>query len=214
MLSAYTKPTSSLLPLSNFHACFTAMAAYSQSCASYEVGLASGTLMGSRRNPFDGHVYLNLRDKAVCGGTVYAWRCCFIASTDEPPLELVLAMYRPQPNGSYLLVPGSHYQLQLFETFDTFTCRDVFLQPAEYFRVQENDVVAFCEDFNINRVQVYLSEPGTSVWRWDAGGCSESSISLSSSLTQMTDRVFMISAYIGMMYFFTGSTFILFFRSK
>ena len=173
------------------------MAAHSQSCPSYDVGLASGTLLGSRRNPFDGYVYLNLRDKALCSGTVYAWRCCFIASTDEPPLELVLAMYRPQSSGFYQLVPGSRYHLQFFETFDSFTCRDIVLQPSEYFTVQENDVVAFCEEFNINRVQVYLSEPGSSVWHWNAGGCSESSLSLTGTLTQMTDRVFMISAYIG-----------------
>ena len=174
------------------------MAAYSQSCPSYDVGLASGTLLGSRRNPFDGFVYLNLRDKSLCSGTVYAWRVCFIVSTDQPPLEIVLAMYRLQPDGLYQLVPGSRYDYQLFETFDTFTCTEVVLQPSEYFQVQENDVVAFCEDFNINRVQVYMSETGSSVWYWDAGGCSESSIyAVTGTLTQMTDRVFMISASIG-----------------
>ena len=174
-----------------------AIAANSQSCPSYDVGLASGILMGSRRNPFDGYVYLNLRDKSLCSGTAYAWRCCFISSTDEPPLEIVLAMYRPQPDGSYQLVPGSRYELQLFETYDTFTCVDIVLQPSEYFQVQEDDVVAFCEDFNINRLQVYMSEPGSSVWHWNAGGCSESSLSLTGTLTQMTDRVFMASAQIG-----------------
>ena len=153
--------------------------------------------MGSRRDPFDGQVYLDLNQKAVCNGTVYAWKLCFLASTDEPPLELVLAMYRPQSDGSYQLITGSYHHLELFDDFDTFTCRNVSLQPNQYFAVQENDVVSFCEDIGINRVQVYLSQSGSSVWRWDAGGCSESQLSLTGSLTEMRDRVFMISAYIG-----------------
>lgn len=173
----------------------------SQSCPSYDVGLASGVLMGSRRDPFDGYVYLNLEEKAQCGGVAVEWRYCFIPTSGPQPLELVLAAYRPLSNGSYQLVPGSRYHLELYGTFNTVICNNITLNPDQYFTLQENDVVAFCEEFNVNRVPIFLSEPGNSVWHWDAGGCSESQISVSTgTLTMMASRVFMLSAHIGIIY--------------
>ena len=42
-------------------------------------------------------MYLNLDQKAMCSGTVYGWRYCFDPDDGEEN-ELVLAMYRRQPN--------------------------------------------------------------------------------------------------------------------
>ena len=41
---------------------------------------------------------------------------------------------------------GSHYELRVSEEVESFTCRNVTLDPSEYFSVQEGDVVAICRD--------------------------------------------------------------------
>ena len=60
--------------------------------------------------------------------------------------------------------------------------------------MQENDVVGFCED--MDRFQ-YFERSGRSLWRWNAGSCSESSVSSSDGLSERDDRIFLISALIG-----------------
>ena len=149
------------------------------------------------RNPNEGFVYLNTNEVAMCNGTVYGWRYCFDDDDDEPPLELVLAMYRPQRDGTLRMVPGSRYHLRLEENFDSFTCRDMNLEPSEQFSVQQNDVVAFCEEMDTLRIELYFSKPGSTVMRWDAGGCSESRIMSTGIPSQRTDREFLLSAFIG-----------------
>ena len=150
---------------------------------------------GRRENPGEGRVYLNLNEVATCNGTVYGWRYCFDPD-DDMEQQLIIAMYRPQQNGTYQLVPGSYRQLNE-GFFESFTCRNITLQPSEFFTVQENDVVAFCEEVETSRVEIYLAQRGTSLWYWDAGGCSESSISFTGRPSRQRDRVFLLSAFVG-----------------
>ena len=150
--------------------------------------------MIERTAPRDGHVYLNLNEKAMCSGTVYGWRYCFDPDDDEEN-ELVLAVYRPQPNDRYQLISGSYYELTLGH-YENFTCRNITLTPSEYFTVQQNDVVAFCEKLMTPRVEVFFSKHGSRVWRWNAGGCSEQSITNSKMLHQSNGKVFLLKAFI------------------
>ena len=105
-------------------------------------------------------------------------------------------MYRPdQSSGTYSLVEGSYYELTIdSNNVDSITCRNISLQPSERFAVQENDVVGFCEE--MDRFQ-YFERPGSSLWRWNAGSCSESSVSSSGGLLRRNDRTFLMSALIG-----------------
>ena len=164
-----------------------------QSCSSSEVGTTS-TDMIDHSNPREGHVYLNLDEKVMCSGTVYRWRYCFDPDGDNNN-QLVLAMYRPQQNGTYQLVPGSYYELNLGR-HDSFTCRDINLAHSERFTVQQNDVVAFCEKIGSNRVEVFFSKPGGRVWHWDAGGCSEQGIRSTNVPSQSDGSVFLLKAFI------------------
>ena len=150
--------------------------------------------MIKRSDPQEGRVYLNLDQKAMCNGTVYGWRYCFDPDDDEKN-ELILAMYRPQQNGRYQLISGSYYELRLGH-YEDFTCRNISLTPSEYFTVQQNDVVAFCEELGTPRVEVFFSKPGGKVWRWNAGGCSEQNITNSKIPRRSNGRVFLLKAFI------------------
>ena len=105
-------------------------------------------------------------------------------------------MYRPnQSSGTYSLVEGSYYELTIdSNNVDSMTCRNISLQPSEGFAVQENDVVGFCEEMD---TLLYFERSGSSLWRWNARGCSESSVSSSSELSERDDQIFLISALIG-----------------
>ena len=48
--------------------------------------------------------------------------------SSDPPYALVLAMYRPQQNGTYQLVPGSYYQLTVDEKPDPFFVQIYYLR--------------------------------------------------------------------------------------
>ena len=170
-----------------------------QLCPSYEVGSTARNQNNQRRDPEEGHVYLNINEAAVCNGTVYGWTYCYGPDMHDPPYTLVLAMYRPQQNGSYQLVPGSYYLLRVWENpGSNFLCRSTILQPSEYFTVQENDVVAYCEPLNTIRVELFYERSGNSLQSWNAGGCSESQIMSSpQQLEDSTDSVFLLSALIG-----------------
>ena len=170
-----------------------------QSCPSREIGSTAHTnQIEQRRYPDEGHVYLNINEAAVCSGTVYGWRYCFGPDNNGPPTSSVLAVYRPQQNGSYQLVPWSYYLLTVEERPDPFLCRSTTLQPSEYFTVQENDVVAFCEVLNTQHVKLFYRRSGNSLQFWNAGGCSESQImSAPHQLTNRHNRVFLLSALIG-----------------
>ena len=168
-----------------------------QSCPSYEVGSSARNKNDQRQDTAEGHVYLNMNEAAVCSGTVYGWRYCYDPN-DDPPHTMVLAMYRPQQNGSYQLVPGSYYPLTIEEDLDTFSCRSTTLEPSEYFTVQENDVVAVCEPLMTLRVELFFRRRDSTLQLWNAGGCSESQITSSPlQLSNINDRVFLLSAIIG-----------------
>ena len=79
----------------------------------------------STRNPRDGYVNLNTNEVAMCNGTVHGWRYCS-GDDNEPPLELVLAMYRPQRDRTFRMVPGRPE-----ENFESFTCRNISLESSE-----------------------------------------------------------------------------------
>ena len=115
---------------------------------------------------------------------------------DRESQELNVAMYRLQSNGSYRLVEGSDYELtideRIDEQMDSFTCRNISLQPSERFSVQQNDVVGFCEEGDT--VEYYERSGGT-LLRWDARGCSE--LSPSGVIFNHRDRTFFLSALIG-----------------
>ena len=171
---------------------------FMQTCPSHQVGSTARNGNDPRRDSQKGRVYLNMNEAAVCSGTVYGWRYCFDPDGDNPPHVIVLAMYRPQQNGSYQLVPGSYYLLTIEEDLDTFSCRPTTLEPSEYFTVQENDVVAVCEPRNTRRVEVFFRRDGNSLQLWNAGGCSESQITSSPlQLSNRDNRVFLLSALIG-----------------
>ena len=139
-------------------------------------------------------MYMNLDQKAMCSGTVYGWRYCFDPDHDEEN-ELVLAMYRRQPNDRYQLISGSYYELTLGH-YENFTCRNITLTPSEYFTVQQNDVVAFCEKLSTPRVEVFFLKPGGRVWRWNAGGCSQQRIRNTYVPSQYDGSVFLLKAFI------------------
>ena len=172
---------------------------FMQSCPSHEVGSTARNQNDRSVAPQDGRVYLNMNEVAVCNGTVYGWSYCLGPDNDDPPYALVLAMYRPQQNGAYQLVPGSYYQLTVDEKPDPFLCRSTtFLEPSEYFTVRENDVVAVCEPLNTVRVEVFIRRRGNSLQLWNAGGCSESQIMSSPlQLSDINEQVFLLSALIG-----------------
>ena len=161
--------------------------------ASCPVGTTSN--FQSSRNPSEGYVYLNPNEAATCSGTVYGWSYCFDPD-DDIEQELIIGMYRPQQNGTYQLVPGSYHQLN--EGFyESFTCRNITLQPSEHFTVRENDVVGFCEEIDTPRVEIFFRQQGHSLMRWNAGGCSESRIAFTDIPAQQNNRVFLLSAFIG-----------------
>ena len=155
------------------------------------------TTDGARRDPEEGVVYLNVNKAAACNGTVTGWRYCFDPD-DDPQQQLIIAMYRPQLNGTYKLIPGSYRQLD--EGFEeSYTCRNITLQPSEYFTVQENDVVAFCEEISTQRIEIYFqtSRRSDTVSFWIAGGCSESTISHTEVPLERERREFLLTANIG-----------------
>ena len=171
---------------------------FMQSCPSHEVGSTAHNQNDQRVNPAEGHVYLNMNEVAVCSGTVYGWSYCFDPDGDEPPHAIVLAMYRPQQNEAYQLVPGSYYPLTIEEDLDRFSCKSTTLEPSKYFIVQENDVVAVCEPLMTLRVEVFFRRRGNSLQLWNAGGCSESQITSSPlQLSSINNQVFLLSALIG-----------------
>ena len=156
-------------------------------------------------NPSEGYVYLNLNERAKCNGTVRGWRYCF--EPDKSLEQLILAMYRPQVNDTYQLVLESYYQLRQEDgtSFDSLTCRNITLQPSEYFTVQEGDVVAFCEEIDTSRVELFFSQNGNRVWRWNARECSKSRISFTDRrVRSVNDRVFLLSAFIGKICIFSA----------
>ena len=148
-----------------------------------------------RRGPEEGRVYLNLNEVATCNGSVYGWRYCFGLKNDGQQ-QLIIAMYRPQQNGTYKLVPGSYNQLNE-GVVDSFACRNITLQSSERFTVQENDVVAFCEEVGASHIEVFFEQDGDSLKYWDAGGCSELSISFTGIPSEQENHVFLLSALIG-----------------
>ena len=153
--------------------------------------------MTENRDPREGRVYLNLDEVASCTGTVYGWRYCF-DDNDNPPQEMVLAMYRPQQNGTYQLVPGSYYELKVEEEVNSFACRNITLQPSEHFPVQQGDAVAICREDDTRDVEMYFSLSDRTLSYWDPGMCSESSIMSSSTytLSRRNSRVLLLSAFI------------------
>ena len=174
---------------------------FMQSFASSSCEVGSTTHNNNLRQiPGEGRVYLNTNETTVCNGTVYGWRYCFDPDGDNPPHTIVLAMYYPQQNGSYQLVPGSYYVLTIeeLEDLNTFSCRSTILEPSEYFTVQEKGVVAFCEPLDTLRVEVFFRRDGKSLMFWNAGGCSEAQIMSSPlQLSNRNNRVFLLSALIG-----------------
>ena len=182
--------------LQDVNDCKTVSTGLMQSCPSYEVGSTSTDMIQRSEPDQEGHVHLNLDDGAMCSGTIYGWRYCFDPDDDQDT-ELILAMYRPQQNGTYQLVPGSYYELRTSGDFSSFTCKNITLTPSEYFTVKQNDVVAFCEGLNTQRVELFFEQPGSSLWYWDAGGCSESIIRTSDTISQINNRIFLLKALIG-----------------
>ena len=168
-----------------------------EAAATCSAGTTSTTgLLGDTRNTRNRYVHINLNEAASCNGTVYGWSYCFQPFNDDRTQELAIAMYRPdQSSGTYSLVEGSYYELTIdSNNVDLITCRNISLQPSERFAVQENDVVGFCEDMD---TLLYFERSGSSLWRWNAGGCSESSVSSSGGLSRRNDRTFLMSALIG-----------------
>ena len=158
---------------------------------------SSSSIIDDRQGPTEGRVYLNLNNGTRTSGTVYSWTYCYSADGDPPPYELVIAMYRPQPNGTYQLIPGSYQELRITTRLgSTFDCRDIDLETSDFFKVQPNDVVGVCEPFDSGRVEIFFSAPDTFV-SWDAGSCREDRISSSrSSLAESQGTIFLLRASI------------------
>ena len=152
---------------------------------SFGAGLirASLPIISAIQDAVEGRVYLDLNNRAETNGTVYRWTYCYSADGDPAPYELVIAMYRPQQNGSYQLVPGSYRQLRITTPLgNSFDCQDIDLQTSEYFSVQTNDVVAVC----VARVDLFFFDPVASLSGSNTGSCSSNRISFILSSTQTT----------------------------
>ena len=116
---------------------------------------------------------------------------CFEPATSWP---IVIAMYRRDESGTYTIVEGSYHEL-IFEGLfvESPTCKNISLQPLERFAVEENDVVGLCEERSTYQ---YYEKLGNYLLKWHAGGCSESRVSPSGTITDRRDRIFLLSAII------------------
>ena len=169
---------------------------FSQLCPTYEAGF-TGQNRDRIRYPTRGRLYMDLEEGSPCAGTVYGWHYCFDPDDDSPPRGIVLAMYKKEDN-SYQLVPGSYYKLRVNEEVESFTCRNITLDPSEYFSLQEGDVVAICREVLVNNtVELYFELKRHHLRYWEPGSCSEASIeSLNSNPLRNFNRVMLLSAYI------------------
>ena len=91
---------------------------------------------------------------------------------------------------------GSRYELRVSEEVESFTCRNVTLDPSEYFSVQKGDVVAICRDIEADYLlELYFELQGYDLWYWQLGSCSETSMeSPNSFLFPRPDWVMLLSA--------------------
>ena len=171
----------------------------SQLCPTYEAGF-TGQNRDRIRYPAPGRLYMNLEEVSPCAGTVYGWHYCFDPDGVSPPYDMVLAMYSQTEDNPYQLVPGSYYELRVNEEVESFTCRNITLDPSEYFSVQEGDVVAICREVNKNNVVgLYFELQGHDLRYWEPGSCSETSIESPNNFQDLflkPERVTLLSAYI------------------
>ena len=169
----------------------------SQLCPTYEAGF-TGQNMYDREYPNLGELYLNFEEVSPCAGTVYGWHYCFDPDNDSPPRGIVLAMYSQREDNSYQLVPGSYYQLRVNEEIESFACRNITLEPSEYFSIQEGDVVAICREVDVEDVvELFFELRGHNLWYWVPGTCSETSIeSPNNGPFRRGNRVMLLSAFI------------------
>ena len=116
---------------------------------------------------------------------------CFEPATSKP---IVIAMYRRDESGTYTIVEGSYHELIFEGIVESPTCKNISLQPLECFAVEENDVVGLCEERSTYQ---YYEKLGNSLLKWPAGGCSESRVSPSGTITDRRNRIFLLSAIIG-----------------
>ena len=124
-----------------------------QTCPSYKVGFVGN---GNQRLGVPSSLYINSVDTSPCAGTVYGWRYCSYPTSGAAPFHVQLSMYREIPDNHYQLVSGSSYQLTVEENIDSYTCQDRFLDPAEYFSVEQGDMVAACWNSSASKVELFV----------------------------------------------------------
>ena len=171
--------------------CFSFLAplCWTQTCPSYEVGN-----LGGSDDPVQGPkidtVYIDAQNPAPCSGKVYGWQLC--THSFHAPASVQFSMYRSgDESDSYTLVNGSVYELTLRNSFSTYTCLDRFLEEAEYFSVEEGDLVAACWGQGNNRVEIFSLRRGRRLM--EGGSCSQSVIN---DPEQVVRRQISLSAYI------------------
>ena len=169
---------------------FPVSESWGQTCPSYKVGFVGN---GNQRAIFPSTLYINSVDTSPCAGTVYGWHYCSNPTSEDAPFHVQLSMYREIPDNHYQLVSGSPYQLTVEENIDSYTCQDRFLDPAEYFSVEQGDMVAACWSDSANRVELFAMN-GTRRRVFFGGHCVQELIDVGSSILRRF--TLLLSAYI------------------
>lgn len=169
---------------------FTVSGSWGQTCPSYKVGYVRN---GNQRIPASSTLYINYMDTSPCAGTVYGWHYCSNPTSGDAPFHVQLSMYRKVPDNNYQLVSGSRYQLTVEESIDFYTCQDRFLDPVEYFSVEQGDMVAACWSDSSSRVELFAMNT-TQRRIFSGGNCVQELIDEGS--LRRPRRILLLSAYI------------------
>ena len=163
-----------------------------QICPSYEVGYTTSD-PGGQRDPETSTVYINVQEVAPCAGTVYGWQYCSNpTSSEDSLLQVQVSMYHSGDDGSYELVSGSLYSLIVEGDIDSYICRDVFLDPSEYFPIEQGDMVAACWN-ETDRVELFSFRRRVFNSLVSGGQCSQEVIDETITLNR---RALFLQAYI------------------
>lgn len=165
---------------------FTVYVGWAQTCPSYKVGTIKN---GGQREPETTTVYINHLEPSPCAGRVYGWHYCSNPTNGDAPFQVQVSIYRSTTEDSYQLVSGSLYELTI-DDIGAYTCRDISLDPLDYFSIEQGDMVAACWS-TTNRVELFGHR-----WRnslVSGGQCSQEIITETSSIDR---RVLFLSAHI------------------
>ena len=152
-------------------------------------------------------VYINADDPAECNGEVYGWRICPQYSyrsdsyNESETFTVVLSMYSDYAHERFFIVDGSYMELNLTEDQLQDECFDYVLEPSQYFRVKEGNLVAVCWHDEGNRIELAIRQSDKNLITGRVDSCSQTSVHSIETLDDRENRVLLLSAH-------TTSTFI------